>query len=185
MKLSAYFLNHRHGRTSHGLHRKGREEERQHASYKKSRHYTRIGDADTAQFFSGVRSIVGRDKGGKKGQSRQSGRADGKAFSDGSCGVAHRIEFIGTLTHFGRQFAHFGNTACIVRNGAVSIHSQLDTRVGKHPDRCNGDAVEATEGICSEDGRGDDDDGQCRGDHPHAQPGNNVGSRTRHRLPDN
>ena len=79
---------------------------------------------------------------GKESQSRQSGRADGKALARGGRGVAQRVEHVGALADVGGLTGHLGVAARVVGDRAVRVGRQCDAQRREHADSGDAHAVE-------------------------------------------
>ena len=77
------------------------------------------------------------------------------------------------------QFGHFGDTACIVGYGTVSVDCDGHASGGQHTDCGDRDAVQACELIGNEDTDCDDQDRPNGGHHADAQTGDDRGGSTR------
>ena len=81
---------------------------------------------------------------------------------------------VGPFANFGRHLSHFGDTAGVVSDRPISIHSQLDAGIRQHPDGRDRDAVQTGQFVSSDNGCSDQNDGnRCR-HHADAQAGNDV-----------
>ena len=79
---------------------------------------------------------------GEQHQCGQTGGADGVALGHGLGGVAHRVERVGDVAHGFGQSGHFGDTAGVVGDRAVSVERHDDAGHGQHRGRGDGDAVQ-------------------------------------------
>ena len=166
-ELAAHFPDHRHGGAADGVDRHGAEDERQHGADEQAGHDVGVGNID--------RGDTGR--GHVRGEQRQRGQrrgADGKALADGGGGVTDGVEPVGAGADFRRQFAHLGDAAGVVGDGAVSVDRQLDAGVGQHADGGDCDTKQAGKLVRAEDGRCDENGRPKRGVHAVAEPGNDV-----------
>ena len=69
------------------------------------------------QFFPKFHPITPSPTPKLQGQRDQGCRADGKALSDGCCGVSRSIQGIGAAAHFGIEQGHLLAETCIERTG--------------------------------------------------------------------
>ena len=135
-ELPAHLFDHLVCRFRYGFHRKGREQEGQHASDKKPNDYLRIHDIN---FLKMNRLRVGH----KKRKCSQRRRSDRKSLSDCRGRVAHRIQGIGNLTDTLIHAGHLGDSAGIIRNRAICIHGNRTSGRCKHSDRREGDPIKS------------------------------------------
>ena len=170
-ELTAYFKDHFVGSAAHSLHGQCREEEGQHTAEEQTGNDFGVENVDGAE-------TNGLSVSGEQGKSGKSGGTDGETFTDGGGGVTHGVESVGDFTDMGIQFAHFGDTAGVVGDGAVSVNGNDDTGSGKHTNSGKSDTVEVGKFVRDQDRDHDNDDGERRGHHTGGNTGDDVGGGT-------
>ena len=83
-------------------------------------------------------------------------RANGVTLGHSLGGVAYRIQRVGDVADGRWQLRHFGNPACIVSNGAVSIECHDNTRHGQHGSCGNRNTIQAGQVESSPDTQAND-----------------------------
>ena len=177
-ELAAHLLDHVCGGTTYGVHGQSAEEEGHHRTDEHAREHFGVhqGNVVVAHevgkrgFADHHRSAVGKledglaDAGqtdanllhvrGQQSQTREGGRANGKAFAGSGGGVAQRVEGVGSFAYLFAQAAHLGVTAGVVGNGTVGVGSQSDTQRREHAHGCDTDTVEAQGHVAQVEARG-------------------------------
>ena len=81
------------------------------------------------------------DIGSQQRQRRQRGRTDREPFTGGGRRITERIQRIGAFAHIRIESAHFGVTARIVGDRAVSVGRQRNPERREHPHRRDTDPI--------------------------------------------
>lgn len=100
---------------------------------------------------------------------RESGRSDGEALADCSRSVADSVQVIGMTANLFRKPCHFSDAPTVVTDGTIRIDGELHVERAQHRHCGNGDPVETTQVVGSDDGSGEDEGGHERRRHPDRQ----------------
>ena len=177
-ELAPDFLHHFHGGLSNAVHGQGGEHNGHHATDEQCGKHVGLEDVDA---FNACELDVRC----KQSQGCQCRRGDGEAFADGGRGVSDRVENVGALTNFFREFAHLRDATGIVRDGAEGINRELHGRGGHHGASGDCHPVEAGKLVGCVNGRSEEKDGAKRRNHACRETCDDVGRGTRRRLLDN
>ena len=167
-ELAAHLIHHVHGGAAYALHGKGGEHHGDHGADEEGGEYVGFENVDAVD--AGEVYVSGEQTEGGKGC-----RSDGETFADGGGGVAHGVEYVGAFTDFFGEFAHFGDTAGVVGNGAESVDGELHGRGGHHGGSGNGHTVETCQAVSGPDGGGEQHDRDPGRHHARGQTGDHVG----------
>ena len=167
-ELAAHFVHHVHGSLADAVHRKGGEDNRDHAADEEGGKHLGVEDVDAVDPREG-------DVGGEEGERGECGRCDGEALADGGGGVADAVEDVGLFTDLLGEFAHLGDTAGVVGDRPEGVDGQLHGGGRHHGGGGDADAVEAGEGVGTPDGSREDEDRISRREHPGTKAGDDVG----------
>ena len=142
------------GGLGYGFHGHGREEECQHSADEKSYNDMRVKDVNGGELY--CLSI-----GNKQGQSCKGSRTDGKTFADGSGCIANRVQLVSYIPDVFVQTGHFGDSACIVSDGTVSVNGYGDSGGGQHAYGCQGNSVKPHKFVGNQNAHTYQQDGNC------------------------
>ena len=108
-----------------------------------------------------------------EGKGCQSGGSDGEAFADGGGGVSDDVEGVSDLAGLVTHFGHFGDAACVVRNGAISIDGHGDSNGAEHANGGKAHSIEFSAFVSSIESGGDGQDWEDHGLKAHRKSADN------------
>ena len=186
LELAAHLQHDALRGAAHGVHGQRGEHEGQACADEQTHQYHGVHQGEILEGNVRAHFLDLLDVGGHESQSGQSGRADSEALAGGGGGVAQRVQRVCALANLRLQTGHLGDTAGVVRHGAVGVSCQRDTQRGQHTHGSQSDTVQTHTGTSCAAGQEErqqdadrhDDDGHCGGQHTQTQTADDDGGGT-------
>merc|ERR1712072_1286675 len=151
----------------------------QHRSKEKEGKCDGAQNVDVECYSRGGMTCDTRHKPSEKGKRHEGSRSDGKAFADGSSGVASSIQGISLVTYKFGELGHLGETSSIVSDRTVDVDGKASGKRTQHAKSCECNTVHPTEKECNIDVDGKEGNGNDAGQVAKREAIDNVGSSTR------